>query len=152
VAAVTYVETNTYLRDTLLRDVDLMSMAHALEVRPVLLDEDVVETAFALPGSYKLNGRRTKRVLVDALRDVLPPAIVRRPKMGFELPLGIWVRTSLRSRAQELLASPRSESLFTAEFRRRLRADLEGTIRPTHLPWAAVVLLACLDQLRVEPA
>lgn len=150
VAAVTYLELQTYLRDTLLRDADAMSMAHALEVRPVLLDEDVVEYAFALPSSYKLTGSRTKRILIDALSDILPPEIVARPKMGFELPLGAWARTSLRGRFAGLLDSPASHALFTPVFRRRLVAELDGSCRTTAALWAVVVLLACVEHLELE--
>jgi asparagine synthase (glutamine-hydrolysing) len=152
VAAVTHVELHTYLRDTLLRDADAMSMAHALEVRPVLLDEDVVEYAFALPAVYKLNGGRTKRILIDALSDVLPPEIVARPKMGFELPLGVWARTSLRERFTALLASRSSVALFAPGFRRRLSEELDGSRRMTAVLWAVAVLLACIEHLELEAA
>ncbi|HVH13214.1 MAG TPA: asparagine synthase (glutamine-hydrolyzing), partial [Longimicrobium sp.] len=100
VQQVSYVEAAGYLRDTLLRDADAMSMAHALEVRPVLLDHELAEYAFALPARCKLGGRKPKRALVDALADVLPEPIVTRRKMGFELPLNAWLGTVLRDRAR----------------------------------------------------
>jgi asparagine synthase (glutamine-hydrolysing) len=152
VAMITHVELHGYLRDTLLRDADAMSMAHALEVRPVLLDEDVVEYAFALPASYKLDGARAKRILMDAAADVLPAEIVGRPKMGFELPLGAWARTSLKDRFAGLLALPASAALFTPAFRHRLERELDGSRRVTSVLWAVAVLLACIDHLELEAA
>ena len=84
------------MRDVLLRDADVMSMAHGLEVRVPLLDQDVVELVARLPGEFKLDAHRDKGLLVDAIGDVLPPAVTRRPKMGFTLPFQAWLRGPLR--------------------------------------------------------
>ena len=80
----------------MLHKVDLASMAHGLEVRVPFLDPAVVEYATSLPVAYKLEGTRRKRVLIDAHRDLLPPGIADRPKMGFEVPIGEFLRRELR--------------------------------------------------------
>ena len=80
----------------MLHKVDLAAMSHALEVRVPMLDPEVVELAAALPSSFKLQGTTKKRLLVDAYRDHLPPEILTRPKMGFELPIGEFLRNELR--------------------------------------------------------
>ena len=153
VQQVSYVEAAGYLRDTLLRDADAMSMAHALEVRPVLLDHELAEYAFALPGRFKLRGKQTKRVLVDALGALLPDEIVHRRKMGFELPLNDWLGTTLRERARALLHSRSAEAVFSGDFLAGARAELdalaEGAPRPPRL-WAHVVLLAYLERHGLE--
>jgi asparagine synthase (glutamine-hydrolysing) len=99
-------ELSLYMANMLLRDMDQMSMAHALEVREPLLDHVLVETAAGLPGTLKLApGRqsRTKALLVDALPAPLPRRVVRRPKMGFVFPWERWLRAELRPRVAALL-------------------------------------------------
>src|SRR6185503_12845738 len=76
--------------------VDTASMMHSLEVRVPLLSPDVVQFATNLPIEYKITGTTTKRILKDAYRSLLPPAIVQRNKMGFEVPIGEFLRNELR--------------------------------------------------------
>ncbi|MCZ6651971.1 MAG: asparagine synthase (glutamine-hydrolyzing) [Planctomycetota bacterium] len=80
----------------MLHKVDLASMYHSLEVRVPMLDPAVVELAAALPSEFKLRRKSRKRLLVHAYRDVLPAEILTRPKMGFELPIGEFLRGPLR--------------------------------------------------------
>jgi asparagine synthase (glutamine-hydrolysing) len=103
---VSCLELLVYLRNTLLRDADCMSMAHSLEVRVPLLDHVVIETALRMPGSWKLNGRQRKPLLVEALGRPLPPEILHQPKRGFEFPWGDWMRGQLRPAIEEKLAEP----------------------------------------------
>ncbi len=99
-------ELSLYLANMLLRDMDQMSMAHALELRDPLLDHVLVETMASLPGSLKLapgRSSRTKALLVDALPAALPNRVVRRSKMGFVFPWERWLRAELRPRVAALL-------------------------------------------------
>ncbi len=95
-------ELSNYMRNTLLRDSDVMSMAHALEVRVPLLDHKLIETVLAIPGRLKLGRTTNKPLLVEASPQV-PGQIVNRPKMGFTLPFDQWLRGPLRPRMDELL-------------------------------------------------
>ncbi len=88
-------ELNTYLQNVLLRDTDQMSMAHALEVRVPFLDHELVEFVLGVSDSMKYP-HTPKKLLVDALGDLLPREIVDRPKMGFTLPWELWMRNELR--------------------------------------------------------
>jgi asparagine synthase (glutamine-hydrolysing) len=88
-------ELSNYLRNTLLRDTDVMSMANALEVRPPLLDHKVVELAMGIPGRLKVEGTFNKALLA-ATTPALPAATVGRKKMGFTLPFDAWFRGALR--------------------------------------------------------
>ena len=76
--------------------VDLTSMFHSLEVRVPLLSTDLVEYVAPLPIEYKIRGTRRKRILVDAFRDRLPEPVLSRKKMGFEVPVGEFLRNELR--------------------------------------------------------
>ena len=93
-----------YLRNTLLRDTDAMSMASSLEVRVPLLDHKLVEHAMTLPGSMKLDGEGNKALLFEAVPE-LPREAGTRPKTGFVLPIRDWFRARMKSRLDELLLS-----------------------------------------------
>jgi asparagine synthase (glutamine-hydrolysing) len=99
-------ELSLYLANMLLRDTDQMSMAHSLEVREPLLDHVLVETVGRLPGALKMvPGRQgsIKGLLLDALPEPLPDAVVQRPKMGFVFPWEHWLREELRPRVAAVL-------------------------------------------------
>ena len=91
-----------YLRNTLLRDTDSMSMASSLEVRVPLLDHRLVEYVLALPGQMKLEGEGNKALLFEAVPE-LPREAGTRPKTGFVLPIRDWFRGCMKSRLDELL-------------------------------------------------
>ncbi len=93
---VSYLEARCYMLNTLLRDADCMSMAHGLEVRVPLIDHQLVRRVLALPGSWKLDKRTPKPLLVHALRGELPDEIIHRPKRGFTMPFEHWLRDALR--------------------------------------------------------
>lgn len=145
VAQVSYVELTGYMANTLLRDADAMSMAHALEVRPVLLDHVLAEYAFALSPDLKLNGSRTKVILLDALRDLLPEPIVQRPKQGFEMPLVEWLSGPLRERAQAALSSPSAVAIFSPRYVAEMKHALEQPQRQSAALWAYVLLIEWLQ-------
>lgn len=86
---------NTSLPDDMLYKVDLASMSHSLEVRVPFLDPEIVTFAQALPSNFKLCGGVRKRILLTAYADVLPQEILSRPKKGFELPIGEYLRGPL---------------------------------------------------------
>lgn len=82
----------TYLPDDLLIKADRASMAASLEARAPFLDHELLELAASLPLNLKLKGRITKHVLKEAARGLLPDDIIDRPKHGFGVPLGAWLR------------------------------------------------------------
>lgn len=97
----------TYLPGSVLTKVDRASMAHGLEVRPPMLDDELVEWAFGLPSSLKLRRGRSKALLKLAARGHLPDTVIDRKKKGFGIPLRAWLRGPLRARlAQALEPSP----------------------------------------------
>jgi asparagine synthase (glutamine-hydrolysing) len=104
-SAVMALDFSTYLPGSVLTKVDRASMAHGLEVRPPMLDNEVVDWALRAPSSWKVRGRRSKHVLKLAARDHLPSRIVSRPKKGFAVPLSRWLRGPLRPRLERVLAA-----------------------------------------------
>ena len=82
-----------------------MSMAHAVEVRPPLLDHRIVEFAACLPGELKINGARQKFLLKESMKGKLPSSVLRRKKVGFDIPAHDWLRGPLRTFLMDTLAS-----------------------------------------------
>lgn len=140
------VELSGYLSHTLLRDCDAMTMAHSLEVRPLLLDERVVEFAMTLPGSMKLRGTQAKAVLVEACRDLVPPAVSARRKRGFDLPLLDWLRGRVADRVIATLQGESARAILAEPYRNSLTAAIAAGRRPPHSTWAIFVLMAYLDR------
>jgi asparagine synthase (glutamine-hydrolysing) len=89
-----YIELKRYLHDQLLRDTDVFSMAHSIEVRVPYLDNEVVDLAASLPASLKMSGAMNKPLLVSAIGDDLVSQAARRRKRGFSFPLGKWIGES----------------------------------------------------------
>jgi asparagine synthase (glutamine-hydrolysing) len=102
-ARAAHLDATTYLPDDILVKVDRASMAVALEVRAPFLARDVVEFAFSLPDSFRMRRLTGKRILRDAVRDLLPPSILRRPKKGFGMPVAAWLNGALRPLVHDLL-------------------------------------------------
>lgn len=93
-----------YLPEYQLAYMDRMSMAHGLEVRSPLCDYQLVDDVMALPERYRLAGRRSKRIFKDIARRWVPHHITRRPKVGFDSPIGQWLKGPLREFVTTFLA------------------------------------------------
>ncbi|MBI4335627.1 MAG: asparagine synthase (glutamine-hydrolyzing) [Candidatus Omnitrophica bacterium] len=113
-----YLYCKFYLQDDILTKVDRASMACSLETRAPFLDYRVVEFACGLPPREKLYGLRTKRVLKQLMRGLLPKEILRRPKKGFGIPVAKWIR----GEAKEMV----SDELSFAKIKR------EGILNPAY--------------------
>jgi asparagine synthase (glutamine-hydrolysing) len=100
---VSQLELGFYLRNSLLRDADVCSMAHGLELRVPLLDHRLVEFVASLPGRVKVGRGNLKGLLVDAMGGDLPPEVSGRRKQGFVIPYELWIRGALKPRLDEVL-------------------------------------------------
>ncbi|HYM70029.1 MAG TPA: asparagine synthase (glutamine-hydrolyzing) [bacterium] len=137
VAATSVLELRGYMHNQLLRDTDVMSMAHSLEVRVPFLDHPLVEFAARLPGRLRVNGHPPKWLLLRALGDWLPPE-VGRSKRGFTFPIGEWLRGPLRRQVDETLSG--GAGVFRPDAVARLRARFEAGHSHWSRLWALVVL------------
>lgn len=124
--------------------VDMMSMANSLEIRSPFLDGEVVEFAFGLPASYKIDAKMKKRLVQDAFRDMLPAQLYNRPKQGFDIPLLGWFRKELWGKINDDLLSDRfieEQGIFDVNTVRLLKQKLHSSNpEDTHEHiWALVV-------------
>jgi asparagine synthase (glutamine-hydrolysing) len=106
IGSLCHLDTLTYLPDDILTKVDRTSMAHSLEARVPLVDHKILEFAATIPFEMKLRGSVTKWVLKEAVRDLLPPEILARPKQGFGVPLRRWLGGDFGRLAREVLLDP----------------------------------------------
>lgn len=89
-----WLETNMYMQNQLLRDADTMSMAHGLEIRVPFLEKDFIRQVFNIQSDIKYKGTHDKQLLIDSFKDILPRVIWDRPKMGFSFPFKEWLSSN----------------------------------------------------------
>jgi asparagine synthase (glutamine-hydrolysing) len=148
-----YADLTGYLPDDILAKVDRMSMAVSLEARVPFLDHELVEHVVGLPGEWKLRGRTTKWLLKEAMRGVLPPAVLGRGKEGFSIPLKNWLRGPLEPFMRDLLDEGRLRErgwFAPAEVRRLVEEHVQGRENHAHRLWCLMSLELSMRSLAVR--
>ncbi len=149
-------ELRTYMADVLLRDSDVMSMRHSLELRVPFVDRPLVEWLRRQPEIFKRSSGQAKSALAAAVADLLPPGLAQRPKQGFSLPFALWMRRELRPFLEETFsdASVAQSGLFAAEpVQKFWRGFLAGRdTREWSRVWSLAVLLAFTNRRTARAA
>jgi asparagine synthase (glutamine-hydrolysing) len=142
-----------YLPDDILVKSDRVSMAHSVEVRPPFVDHRIVEFAAKLPIDFKIRSSRQKHILKEVMKSKLPPAIVQREKVGFDIPTHDWFRGPLRGLLMETLASAEAEhsELFDFEaIRTYTQLHLNRRINVGYHLWGLVMLFLWMKRWNIQ--
>ena len=103
IGEVSWLEMSLYMRSTLLRDTDSMSMAHSLEVRVPFLDHSVIEGILSIEAIHKLNGDHSKPLLSNSLSEILPTPVLTSKKKTFTIPIQKWILADPAKRVENRL-------------------------------------------------
>lgn len=151
--AMMWADTLGFLPDDCLVKVDRASMSVGLEARSPLLDHRVVELAWRLPRTFVIRKGQGKWILRRLLERHLPPVLFERPKQGFAIPIGDWLRGPLRDWAEDLLSEPRlaDAHLRPGPVRRRWAEHLSGQRSWGKQLWTVAMLSAWVQEQRTAP-
>lgn len=139
-ARISWAELTGYMRNTLLRDADQMSMAVSVELRVPFLDHKLVEYVLELPEAEMRRWPGTKGLLLASCKDILPKNVYNRKKMGFCLPMDSWMRGPLRSFLEKGLSEVTALTPIKEAVVRKMRVQFNaGALHWTRL-WSLVVL------------
>jgi asparagine synthase (glutamine-hydrolysing) len=143
-------EMRTYMADVLLRDSDVMSMRHSLELRVPFIDRPLIDWIWRQPSRFRDDRRHPKSALAEATADILPPGLLKRKKRGFTLPFPIWMRKDLRPFLEDTFASAsvgRSGLFSTAPVQELWKSFLSGgDDRGWSRVWSLAVLIAFVNR------
>jgi len=144
-----YLDIKLYLQDDLLVKVDRMSMANSLEIRVPFLDHNFVDFATSIPSFLKLKGLRTKHILKKTMGLHLPREAIHRPKIGFDIPLGVWIRNELRDFTLSVLSPSnlKNHGFFNDSYIKKLLEEhFEGLHNHRQLLWPLIIFQFWYDE------
>lgn len=141
-----------YLPDDILMKVDRMSMAHAVEARPPLLDHRIVEFMASMPASFKVRGSRLKFLLKELMKDKLPASVLRRKKIGLDIPTHEWLRGPLRPLLLDALGdATKHANLFRPQaIETCVRNHLERRANLGYHLWGLMILFLWMRKWKIQ--
>lgn len=153
--AILQTDVDLVLSNDMLVKVDLMSMAHSLEVRPPFLDVNVVEFALSLSSEEKIKGNSKKNILKESFHQYIPSEIINRPKKGFEVPLINWYQKELKNNIENKWLNNefiKKQGIFNPNYVAKLKMDVfsnsPGNSAAT--VWAIIVFQEWISNNEIE--
>jgi len=144
-----YLDLKLYLQDDLLVKSDRMSMANSLEIRVPFLDHTFVDFATSIPYPLKLKGLQTKYILKKTMSLHLPREAIHRPKIGFDIPLGVWIKNELRDFTLSVLnpSKMKDHGLFNDSYiKKLLNEHFKGFHNHRQLLWPLIIFQFWYDE------
>lgn len=153
VGGAAWADIHTYLPDDLLVKVDIASMAHGLEARSPLLDHTLMEWAARIPPSQKMANGETKSILKSAMEPFLPHEVLYRPKMGFGVPIDLWLKADMKEFAYDTLLSTvaRQRGLVKPSYVHTMLNEHCAGVRLHHTRLWALLMLELWFQMWIDP-
>ena len=150
VTTMQYIDMNTWLEGDILLKADKMSMAHSLEVRVPFLDKEVLKCAEGLTLSQKVNKNNTKVLLREAFKDIVPPYMKEKKKLGFPTPIRVWLKSDLVKYVREIINNADVDELINKKYVINLLDEhIQGEKDNSRKVWT--VFMFCLwHQIYVE--
>jgi len=142
-------EIDNYMLNTLLRDNDVLSMAHSLEVRPILLDHKLVELAFSLDDNFKVRNGTLKSVLIDSVKDIIPIEVYKKRKQGFAMPFINWMNKPLNKKFAQVIFNPKLNSVFTQAYLQQLQ-DRVKSKKLESVDWLSFIFVSWLIKYSIQ--
>ncbi len=150
-----YVDLFTWLRGDILVKADRMSMAHSLELRVPFLDTGVFDVAATIPLEQRITKETTKLALRRALADLVPPHVVERRKLGFPVPIRLWLKDVMYEWALSIIDDSATEELIDKAYvRNMLTEHRRGEVDRSRKIWTVLVFMlwhAIYVEKRIDP-
>lgn len=145
-----YVDMKTWLQGDILVKADRMSMGNSLELRVPFLDKEVFKASKLLKLSQKISRRNTKVLLREAFKEILPPHIVEKKKLGFPTPIRVWLKGRLGEVVEKTIIESKVDSYINKEYALELLSEhIKGKKDNSRKVWT--VFIFCLwHQIHVE--
>ncbi|TCP26587.1 asparagine synthase (glutamine-hydrolysing) [Scopulibacillus darangshiensis] len=145
-----YVDIHTWMRGDILVKADRMTMAHSLELRVPFLDKEVFEVAKSIPASLKTAQKTTKFALREAMRGIVPDSILFRKKLGFPVPIRVWLKDELYDWARNLIQSSETDDMVNKSYVLKLLDDHKNGKRDNSRKIWTVLVFMLWHQIYIE--
>lgn len=137
-----YIDIHTWLRGDILLKADKMTMAHSLELRVPFLDKDVFDVASRIETKHKITHHTTKYVLREAMRGIVPDHVLNRKKLGFPVPIRVWLKDELYDWAKQTIKESETDYLFEKSYLlQQLETHRKGKLDDSRKLWTVLIFM-----------
>lgn len=150
VSKMQYIDIHTWLRGDILVKADRMTMANSLELRVPFLDKEVFEVAKTLPAALKTAEGTTKYAFREAMRGIVPDSILFRKKLGFPVPIRVWLKDEIYDWAKQLIKESGTEAFINKSYALKLLDDHKNGRRDNSRKIWTILMFMLWHQIYIE--